>query len=69
VNQVGRATVGAARFLYGFVVGDDWSVAAVMLLALLTTALLVANGVTAWWLVPALAVAMTGISLRRRRTR
>ena len=57
---------GIGRFLYGFVVGDDWTVAAVMLLALVITAELIANGIDAWWLVPPLAVLMTGVALRRR---
>ena len=59
------AAVG--RFFYRFVVGDDWSVAAVMLLALAATAALVGKQINAWWLVPALAVVMTGVSLWRRR--
>jgi hypothetical protein len=29
-------------------------------------AVLVANGIDAWWLVPPLAVVMTGVALRRR---
>jgi hypothetical protein len=37
-----------------------------MLLALVITALLIANGIDAWWLVPPLAVVMTGVALRRR---
>ena len=64
-----RFVVGVARFLYGFVVGDDWSVALVMLLALAATGLLVAGGVNAWWLVPPVAVGMTAISLRRKHAR
>jgi hypothetical protein len=61
-----RWPAAAGRFFYGFIVGDDWSVAVVMLLALAVTAVLVANGIDAWWLVPPLAVVMTGVALRRR---
>ncbi len=57
--------VAVARFLYHFVVGDDWVVAAVMVAGLAVTGLLVHGGVNAWWLVPPLAVVMTGVSLRR----
>jgi hypothetical protein len=57
--------VGLGRFLYMFVVGDDWTVALVMLLALAATGILEGNHVSAWWLVPLLAVVMTGVSLRR----
>jgi hypothetical protein len=67
VKAAGDVLVAAGRFLYGFVFGDDWTVAAVMLGALLATALLVTARVNAWWLVPALAVVMTAVSLWRRR--
>ena len=66
MELVVRFLVGLGRFAYGFVVGDDWLVAVVMLLALVATGVMVANGVNAWWLVPALAVTMTGVSLWRR---
>jgi hypothetical protein len=59
--------VGVGRFLYRFIVGDDWTVAVVMLLALAATGLLVADGISVSWLVPLLAIVMTGISLRRSR--
>jgi len=57
--------VGVGRFLYRFIVGDDWTVAVVMLLALAATGVLVAHRISAWWLVPPLAIVTTGISLRR----
>jgi hypothetical protein len=59
--------LGVVRFVYRFVVGDDLAVAVVMLLALAATAAMVASGLNPWWLVPVLAVGMTGVSLRRRR--
>ena len=62
-----RWLAAVGRFFYRFVVGDDWSVAVVMLLALAVTAVLIANGIDAWWLVPPLAVVMTGVALWRRR--
>jgi len=60
-----RGLLSSGRFLYGFVVGDDWTVALVMALGLAATAVMVANGLNAWWLVPVLAVGMTVVSLRR----
>jgi hypothetical protein len=57
--------VGVARFLYGFVVGDDWIVALVIVIALAATGLLVADHISAWWLVPFVAIFMTGVSLQR----
>lgn len=62
-----RIVAGVGRFVYRFVVGDDWIVAVVMLLALAITAGMVARGINAWWPVPLLAVLMTGVSLWRRR--
>lgn len=59
------AVVGVARFLYGFVVGDDWTVALAIVLALGATGLLVPDHISAWWLVPFVAIFMTGVSLRR----
>jgi len=62
-----RVVVAVGKFIYGYIFGDDWVVAVVMILALLATGLLLAAHVNAWWLVPVLAVAMTGFSLWRRR--
>lgn len=56
---------GIGRFLYFFVVGDDWTVALAILIALAATGLLAAQKIPAWWLVPVIAIAMTGVSLRR----
>jgi hypothetical protein len=54
-------------FFYRFVVGDDATVAVVVLLALGLTGALVANSINAWWVVPPTAVVMTAVSLWRRR--
>ena len=53
------------RFWYRFIVGDDWTVAAAVALALMMTALLNAQSVPAWWLVPVVVVVIVGVSLRR----
>ena len=57
--------VGFLRFWYRFIVGDDWRVAAAVAVGLLLTWVLTGARVPAWWLVPLIAVAMTGLSLRR----
>jgi hypothetical protein len=54
-----------AGFWIDFVVGDDWTVAATVLVALLATGGLVLAGVPAWWLLPVAAVGSTAVSLRR----
>jgi hypothetical protein len=57
--------VAFGRFWYRFIVGDDWTVAAAVAIGLVATALLNANGIAAWWLVPVIVVVMVGASLRR----
>jgi len=57
--------VGFGRFWYGFIFGDDWTVAAAIAIGLAITALLNGRGVPAWWLVPIIVIAMLGVSLRR----
>ncbi|MGI8690970.1 MAG: hypothetical protein ACR2M3_20510 [Thermomicrobiales bacterium] len=48
---------GFFQFWYDFIVGDDWTVAAVVVVALALTALLAHHAIVAWWLMP-LAVAL-----------
>jgi hypothetical protein len=48
---------GFFQFWYDFIVGDDWTVAAGVIVALAITALLAHNNIAAWWLMP-LAVAL-----------
>jgi hypothetical protein len=66
VRTVWTVIVAIAKFLYGYVVGDDLMLAVVMILALVATGLLVRAGVNAWWVVPPVAVIMTGVDLVRR---
>jgi len=56
-------------FWIGFVIGDDWTVAATVLAALLATWGLVHAGVPAWWLLPFAALGSTAVSLRRSARR
>jgi hypothetical protein len=60
-----RWIIGFGRFWYHFIIGDDWTVAVAVAVALVVTAALVAAHVNAWWLMPVVVVAMLGISLRR----
>ncbi len=43
---------GFFEFWYDFIVGDDWTVAAGVIIALALTALLAHNNIAAWWLLP-----------------
>ena len=56
-------------FWYDFIVGDDWTIAVGVIIALLVTALLAHNGMaSAWWLLP-LAVALGLVVSLSRATR
>jgi hypothetical protein len=57
--------VAIGRFLYNFIVGDDWTMAAAVASGLILTAVLNVNHILAWWLIPVIVVVMLGISLRR----
>jgi len=53
-------------FWYDFIVGDDWHVAALVVIGLAATALLAhAAKVNAWWLLPVVAVVALAWSLHR----
>jgi hypothetical protein len=56
---------GFFRFWYDFIVGDDWTVAALVAAALLLTAILNRAGVAAWWILPLTVIVAVGNSLRR----
>ena len=59
------------RFWYDFVVGDDWLVAAGVVISLALTYGLSRTAVPTWWLVPLFLVLLLPLSLwraaRRRR--
>jgi hypothetical protein len=53
-------------FWYDFIVGDDWHVAALVVIGLAATAVLAhAAKVNAWWLLPIVAFAALAWSLHR----
>jgi hypothetical protein len=47
---------GFLAFLWEFVVGDDWRIAVIVVIALGVTALIAGTSLAAWWILP-LAVA------------
>jgi hypothetical protein len=53
------------RFWYDFIVGDDWTVAAGVVLAIGVTALVARGGGGGWWLLPLLVAGLLGWSLWR----
>ena len=56
---------GFGRFWWEFVIGDDWVVAVLVVVAIGATALLAAASVAAWWLLPLAVLAVLWLSLRR----
>jgi hypothetical protein len=53
------------RFWWEFVIGDDWTSAAGIALAIAAVAGLKADGVDAWWLLPPAVALVLFYSLRR----
>jgi hypothetical protein len=60
-----RHLAAFGRFWWSFVIGDDWRAAVGVAVAIGATAILAAEGVTAWWLLPAAVVLVLYASLRR----
>jgi hypothetical protein len=66
LNQVAGRVRAFGLFVYDFVIGDDWWVAAGVAVALIVTYLLAhAATVTAWWLVPVAVAVLMPVSLWR----
>ena len=63
-----NAVRGFFRFWYDFIVGDDWTVAASIGVALVLTAILNQAHLVSWWLVPLTVILTVGQSLRRAST-
>lgn len=51
------------RFLWDFVIGDDWRIAAAVAVALLVTLVLANNGLAAWWLLPVVVAVVLSVSV------
>ena len=52
-------------FWWDFIVGDDWRIAAGVILGLAATAGLAAAGLAAWWLLPLIVTLLLVLSLHR----
>jgi hypothetical protein len=53
------------RFWWDFIIGDDWRIAAGLVVAFGLCALLVNQSIAAWWLLPVAVVAMLAGSVLR----
>jgi hypothetical protein len=65
MSSVLRGVRAFVMFWIDFIIGDDWTVAATVAIALLGTWGLTHAGVVAWWLLPLAVLAVTAVSLRR----
>lgn len=52
-------------FWYDFIIGDDWTVAAGVVIALVVTGLLVLGGFTVWWPMPLVVLLLLAASVQR----
>ena len=59
--------VAFVRFWWDFVVGDDWLAALGVAIAIAIVAILHADSVNAWWLLPPAVGAVLYVSLTRAR--
>jgi len=60
-----RYIIAFLKFWYDFIVGDDWTIAASITVAIAFTLWLVRSNIQAWWLLPAAAILTLGVSLWR----
>jgi hypothetical protein len=54
-----------ARGVWDFVVGDDWRIAAGVVVALVVTSLVADSTVAAWWVLPLATAVMLALSVWR----
>ncbi|HEY2161621.1 MAG TPA: hypothetical protein VGH24_09965, partial [Solirubrobacteraceae bacterium] len=64
-ERMKRRLSGFAHFLWDFVVGDDWRIAAGVVVALGVTALVANTSLAAWWIMPVAVLALLGGSVWR----
>ncbi len=60
-----RRVEAFGHFVWEFVVGDDWRIAAGVAVALAVTALVADAGVAAWWILPLAAAGLLAGSVWR----
>jgi hypothetical protein len=65
MSAIWRGIKAFGSFWADFILGDDWTVALAVGLALLGAWGLLALGVPAWWLLPVVVLGVTTVSLYR----
>ncbi len=69
MNRIGQFLTAFGRFWYGFIIGDDWTAAAGVLLLIGGSYLLLLFGYPAWWFGPVVVVGTGALTIRRQLTR
>ena len=69
MNTVTKRLKAFGAFWYDFVIGDDWRVAIVVVIALAATFGLSKTSVAAWWLMPVAVALILPITLWQARRR
>ena len=65
MKEIRSFAVAFVRFWYGFIIGDDWTLAAAVAAGLVLTWAFLQRGLTAWWLVPVVVVVAVTVSILR----
>lgn len=65
MSRVGARLRGFGAFWWDFIIGDDWTVAAGLVVAFAITAAIVHAGVPAWWVIPVAVVLLLAASVAR----
>jgi hypothetical protein len=52
-------------FWYDFIIGDDWTVAAAVVIALALTAVVSRTSVPSWWILPVVVLGLLPVSVWR----
>lgn len=60
-----RRLEAIVRFVWDFVVGDDWRVAVGVVLALSATAVVAGAGIAAWWILPLATAGLLALTIWR----
>jgi hypothetical protein len=60
-----RRVEALGQFAWDFVVGDDWRIAAGVVVALIVSAIIAGTGIAAWWILPVAAAGLLALSIWR----
>jgi hypothetical protein len=62
-----RFVIGFIKFWYDFIIGDDWTIAVAVVIALSVTHMLIKAQIPVSWLMPVAVLLFLGISIWRAK--